>query len=203
MGQRIYKTPELLKAKKELYYFLKDRDLDPAKDYSKHPKYGEEFRRLLYKLNKERDKVAIQYPQSDIKNLKKYIKMKKDKSEKKKAKKAAEAAVAEEAAKVTKKAKKAGKEEKNEKKAKAEPRTSKYDYPLVDGREMTSEEKKKYRAEQRKAAKGGEAPKKEKKSKKAEAPAEAPASKKEKKDKKKPKVDKDAKKKKKSKKDED
>lgn len=41
-------------------------------------------------------------------------------------------------------------------------KVAKYDYPLVDGREMTSEEKKKYRIKMRKEAKGGASkPKKE------------------------------------------
>lgn len=34
-------------------------------------------------------------------------------------------------------------------------KVAKYDYPLVDGREMTSEEKKKYRIKMRKESKGG------------------------------------------------
>lgn len=34
-------------------------------------------------------------------------------------------------------------------------KVTKYDYPLVDGREMTSEEKKKYRIKMRKESKGG------------------------------------------------
>lgn len=41
-------------------------------------------------------------------------------------------------------------------------KVAKYDYPLVDGREMTSEEKKKYRIKMRKESKGGASkPKKE------------------------------------------
>jgi hypothetical protein len=54
-------------------------------------------------------------------------------------------------------------EKKKEKKEKASSgRTvTKYDYPLIDGREMTSDEKKKYRTEQRKLA-AGKAPKEEK-----------------------------------------
>ena len=54
---------------------------------------------------------------------------------------------------------------------------TKYDYPLIDGREMTSAEKKKYRMEQRKLA-SGKAPKEEKetKKKKEEKVKEKPAS---------------------------
>ena len=165
------KTPELIEAKKEILKFLKKHNLDPRKDYSNHNKFGEEFRKLLFKLNKERDKIAIKYPLTDIKNLKKYIKMKKDK----KAKKAAEKAAVEAPVKEAKKSKKVAKETKSEtakeeKKAKKAPRTTgKYNYPLIDGREMTSAEKKKYRAEQRKANSDGA----EKKEKKEKAPKKA------------------------------
>ena len=164
------KTPELIEAKKEILKFLKKHNLDPRKDYSNHTKFGEEFRKLLFKLNKERDKIAIKYPLTDIKNLKKYIKMKKDK----KAKKAAEKAAVEAPVKEAKKSKKVAKETKSEtakeEKNKKAPRTTgKYNYPLIDGREMTSAEKKKYRAEQRKANSDGA----ENKEKKEKAPKKA------------------------------
>ena len=164
MGKQKLKSPELMKARDALIKFLKNNGLNPAKDYSKHPKYGQEYRRLLLKLQVERDKLVVNYPNSDIKNRKKYFAMKKDKEKKAKA---AKAAAAQETVKVEK--------VKKEKKAKAEstdkaPRVCKYDYPLVDGREMTASEKKKYRAEQRKAASGGTEkpakPAKEKKAKK-------------------------------------
>lgn len=56
-----------------------------------------------------------------------------------------------------------GKKEESETKEKKEKKSAgktvtKYDYPLIDGREMTSAEKKKYRMEQRKLA-SGKAPK--------------------------------------------
>lgn len=198
MRKRKLKAPELMRARNAIIKFLKDNDLDPAKDYSKHPKYGEEYRKLMLTLQIERDKVMVDYPNQDIKNRKKYYKMKKDKKKQKAAK---AAATAEAPAKVTKKAAKASNEEKAENKAKKEKkatasRTGKYDYPLIDGREMTSAEKKKYRAEQRKAA-SGDAPKekKEKKAKKADAPEEATKEKKSKKEKKTPKVGKKDKKK--------
>ena len=195
MRKRKLKAPELMRARNAIIKFLKDNDLDPAKDYSKHPKYGEEYRKLMLTLQIERDKVMVDYPNQDIKNRKKYYKMKKDKKKQKAAK---AAATAEAPAKVTKKAAKASKEEKAEKKAKkaTASHAGKYDYPLIDGREMTSAEKKKYRAEQRKAA-SGDAPKekKEKKAKKADAPEEAPKEKKSKKEKKTPKVGKKDKKK--------
>lgn len=47
------------------------------------------------------------------------------------------------------------KAEKAVKVAKDGRKVAKYDYPLVDGREMTSEEKKKYRIKMRKESKGG------------------------------------------------
>lgn len=195
MRKRKLKAPELMRARNAIIKFLKENDLDPAKDYSKHPKYGEEYRKLMLTLQIERDKVMVDYPNQDIKNRKKYYKMKKDKKKQKAAK---AAATAEAPAKVTKKAAKASNEEKAEKKAKkaTASHAGKYDYPLIDGREMTSAEKKKYRAEQRKAA-SGDAPKekKEKKAKKADAPEEAPKEKKSKKEKKTPKVGKKDKKK--------
>lgn len=160
------KTPELLEAKKAILKFLQKNHLDPRKDYSSHPMFGEEFRKLLFKLNKERDKIAMKYPLTDIKNLKKYVKMKKNKKAKKTAEKAAVETPAKEVKKNKKVAKEAKSETKEEKKEKKAPRTTgKYNYPLIDGREMTSAEKKKYRAEQRKANSDG-AEKKEKSSKK-------------------------------------
>lgn len=160
------KTPELLEAKKAILRFLQKNHLDPRKDYSSHPTFGEEFKKLLFKLNKERDKIAMKYPLTDIKNLKKYVKMKKDKKAKKAAEKAAVETPAKEVKKNKKVAKEAKSETKEEKKEKKAPSiTGKYNYPLIDGREMTSAEKKKYRAEQRKANSDG-AEKKEKSSKK-------------------------------------
>ena len=131
------KTPELSKAKKALDAYLKENNLDPQKDWSKDKKHGKKVTELLNKLNKERDKVAAEYPEKDLKNEAKLVKMK----EKKNAEKT---------------------EKKKEKKEKASSgRTvTKYDYPLIDGREMTSDEKKKYRTEQRKLA-AGKAPKEE------------------------------------------
>ena len=77
------------------------------------------------------------------------------------------------------------KAEKAVKVAKDGRKVAKYDYPLVDGREMTSEEKKKYRIKMRKEAKGGASkPEKEttKETKKVE-PEKATKEKKDKKDK--------------------
>lgn len=67
--------------------------------------------------------------------------------------------------------------EKKEKKGNGGRTATKYDYPLIDGREMTSAEKKKYRMEQRKLA-SGKASKEEKetKKKKEEKVKEKPAS---------------------------
>lgn len=170
------KTPELTKAKKALDAYLKENKLDPTKDWTKDKKHGKKITELVNKLNKERDKVAAAYPEKDADNNKKLVKLK-EKKEKEKS----------------------GKEEKKEKKSAGRTAT-KYDYPLIDGREMTSAEKKKYRMEQRKLA-SGNAPKEEKEAKKAkkEKVKEKPAS-----DKKEKKADKKKdKKKKKAAKEED
>lgn len=168
----VNKTPELSKAKKALDAYLKENNLDPTKDWSKDKKHGKKVTELLNKLNKERDKVVAQYPEKDLKNEAKLVKMKKAKEDEKALKK----------------------KEKKE----STSRVTKYDYPLIDGREMTSDEKKKYRMEQRKLAAGKtpkeEKPKKEKKEK-AEATEKAAPAKKDKKAK--------DKKKKKAKKEED
>lgn len=168
----VNKTPELSKAKKALDVYLKENNLDPTKDWSKDKKHGKKVIELLNKLNKERDKVAAQYPEKDLKNEAKLVKMKKAKEDEKASKK----------------------KEKKE----STSRVTKYDYPLIDGREMTSDEKKKYRMEQRRLA-AGKAPKEEKpkkeKKEKAEATEKAAPAKKDKKAK--------DKKKKKAKKEED
>ena len=171
------KTPELTKAKKALDAYLKENKLDPTKDWTKDKKHGKKITELVNKLNKERDKVAAAYPEKDADNNKKLVKLKEKKEKEKSGKK----------------------EEKKEKKSACRTDT-KYDYPLIDGREMTSAEKKKYRMEQRKLA-SGNAPKEEKEAKKAkkEKVKEKPAS-----DKKEKKADKKKdKKKKKAAKEED
>lgn len=134
------KTPELTKAKKALDAYLKENQLDPTKDWTKDKKHGKKVTELVNKLNKERDKVAANYPADDKENTKKLVKLQ-EKSEKKEVK------------------------EKKEKKGGAGRAATKYDYPLIDGREMTSAEKKKYRMEQRKLS-SGKAQKEEKETKK-------------------------------------
>lgn len=134
------KTPELTKAKKALDAYLKENKLDPTKDWTKDKKHGKKVTELVNKLNKERDKVAAAYPEADQENNKKLVKLQ-EKAEKKAAK------------------------EKKEKKGNGGRTATKYDYPLIDDREMTSAEKKKYRMEQRKLA-SGKAPKEEKETKK-------------------------------------
>ena len=179
------RTPELTKAKYAVWDYFKKHNLDPGKDYTKDPVHGEIVTGLLIKLNKERDKEILRYPARDLTYQLNFTKKMKKNKEAKEAKKAAKAAEE----KATKKAKvqKVEKAEKKEKNEKAPRKTAKYDYPLVDGREMTKEEKKKYRVEQRKKLKKAdkdEAPaKKEKKEKvsKKEAKVEAPAKKKDKK----------------------
>lgn len=149
------KTPELTKAKKALDAYLKENKLDPTKDWTKDKKHGKKVTELVNKLNKERDKVAAAYPEADKENTKKLVKLSKEKGKKEESE--------------TK--------EKKEKKGNGGRTATKYDYPLIDGREMTSAEKKKYRMEQRKLA-SGKAPKEEKetKKKKEEKVKEKPAS---------------------------
>lgn len=193
------KTPELTYAKRALLKFLEMHDLNPAKDYSNHPIYGKEYKELLLNLNLQRDKVLKKYPLTDLRNLKKLSKMKKVKKEKKEKKLVDKAVESTE----KKKAKKTSKESVAKEEKKPSRTSAKYDYPLVDGREMTADEKKKYRQEQRKLANGGK-PKEKKTEKKAEKKEKVEKEKKSKKDDKKEKKGlKVSKKGKKSKKDED
>lgn len=171
------KTPALLQAKNALKDYLKKHNLDPTKDWREDKVHGKEVTRLVTRLNIERDKILDRYPYTDLQNEIKFTKMKKEKTKKAKAEKEAKKAkVAKETLAPVKENKEA-KESKPEAGAKEKKaRTSaptKYDYPQIDGREMTSAEKKKYRAEQRRLANGGKA--KEAKPSKKEAPAaEAP-----------------------------
>ena len=127
----VNKTPELSKAKAALEAYLKENNLDPTKDWTKDKKHGKKVTELVNKLNKERDKVAAKYPEGDEANEAKLVKLN-EKNSKSKAK---------------------AKEDKKEPKGSGRVAT-KYDYPLIDGREMTSAEKKKYRMAQRKLAAG-------------------------------------------------
>ena len=164
----------LNKAKKALFKYYKDNGLDPSIDFSKDPIHGEMVTNLILRLNRERDKLLRILPIWKMKNILTNIRkrnMAKKIKEEKKAKAAEESSK-----KVKKTAKKAEvKEVEKEKKPKKGNTSLKYDYPLIDGREMTSAEKKKYRVEQRKLQKG-DAPKKEKKAK--DAPASEGKSKK-------------------------
>lgn len=163
----------LNKAKKALFKYYKDNGLDPSIDFSKDPIHGEMVTNLILRLNRERDKLLRILPIWKMKNILTTIRkrnMAKKIKEEKKAK------AAEESSKKVKKTAKKAEVKEVEKKPKKKGNTSlKYDYPLIDGREMTSAEKKKYRMEQRKLQKG-DAPKKEKKAK--EAPASEGKSKK-------------------------
>jgi hypothetical protein len=152
------KLPKVMEARKQLFQYFKDNKLDPEeKDWSKDPKHGKNISNLLFKLNKERDKLLYDYPKNDYKNNVKLTKMEHQHKLKKKAAEAAKAA--KKAAEVKESKKDTKKVEKEDKPAKKVH--LKYDYPLVDGREMNSDEKKKYRQEQRKAKNG--TPKKESK----------------------------------------
>lgn len=155
MKDREYKySPELRKAKNELFKYMEENNLSFNKDYSKDPIHGRKIQLLLLKLNKERDKIMDQYPLSDVKNRLKLLTTKTRRIIMKKVKKA-------EGKETTPKKKDLKKIKENvEKKKAAEkkkgPRkvATKYNYPLIDGKEMTAAEKKKYRMEQRKLAAG-------------------------------------------------
>lgn len=140
----------LNKAKRALHKYYRENHLDPAKDYSKDPIHGDMVTNLILRLNKERDKLERKFPIIKIKSNLKFVRtmaknIKEAKASKKEKK--AKATVTEVETKKSKKEKepKAKKEKKESTK-----KPSKYDYPLIDGREMNSIEKKKYRMEQRK-----------------------------------------------------
>lgn len=144
MGRKL-KSPELLKAKKKLIAFMEDNNLNPSRDYSNHPKYGKEFSNLLFNLTKERQKIEKVYPELDRRGQIKHIKMIMEKKKKKAAQKEA-----------ARELKGKGKVKITEKKTKeTKVKRCKYDYPLVNGHEMSPDQKKKYRMEQRKLANGG------------------------------------------------
>lgn len=134
------KVPELYAAKRALIAYLKKHNIDPSD--TKRIQTDSELKDLVYKLNKERDKVMLSYPALDKSNNIKLLKMAKEEKKAKKAKKVEEV--------------KASKTEKKQGRA-----VTKYDYPQVKDektgkmREMTKDEKKKYRVEQRKLASGG------------------------------------------------
>lgn len=140
LKQQENKTPELAAAKKAFEQYFKDNALDPTKDYTKDPVHGKKVTKLLMKLNKERDALAAKVPEHD-KSLVDQLK----KKAKKKAKNEAKVDAL----------------QKKAKEAKTRKVATKYEYPLIDGREMTSIEKKKYRTEQRKKQAGDAKPKKE------------------------------------------
>lgn len=195
MGTVEYKEA-LYKAKRALQKYYTENNLNPAKDYSKDPIHGDMVTNLILRLNRERDKLERKYPIIKIKsNLKRLRIMTKKVKEAKASKKEKKAAIAEVENKKTKKTSK--KEAPKEKKEKTKKPT-KYDYPLIDGREMNSLEKKKYRMEQRKLkAKDGNDPSESKKDHKEKKTSKKPVTKEVSKEKK------DLKKKKKVKKEED
>lgn len=144
MGTVEYKEA-LYKAKRALQKYYTENHLNPANDYSKDPLHGDMVTNLILRLNRERDKLERRYPIIKIKsNLKRLRIMKKKVKEAKASKKEKKAAIAEVENKKTSK-----NEAPKEKKRKTRKPT-KYDYPLIDGKEMNSLEKKKYRGEQRK-----------------------------------------------------
>lgn len=181
------KVPKLYQAKRALIAYMKEHDIDPAdtKRIEKDPTLKD----LVFKLNKERDKVMLSYPSLDRLNNIKLLQMAKDKKTKKKIKPQNE-------------------EEVKEVKVKKSGRVAtKYDYPQVKDektgkmRDMTKDEKKKYRVEQRKKAAAADKPSISKKDSKSS--KEAPVKENKKKKAKKEDEPKASKKAKKAKKDED
>lgn len=147
MGTVEYKEA-LYKAKRALQKYYTENNLNPAKDYSKDPIHGDMVTNLILRLNRERDKLERRYPIFKVKsNLKRLRIMKKKVKEAKASKKEKKAAMAEVE---NKKTKKTSKKEAPKEKKKTSKKPTKYDYPLINGREMNSLEKKKYRIEQRK-----------------------------------------------------
>ena len=131
----------LNKAKRELHKYYRENHLDPAKDYSKDPIHGDMVTNLILRLNKERDKLERKFPIIKIKSNLKFVRvMAKNAKEAKASKKEKKVNIAEVETKKVKKEKdpKAKKEKKESTK-----KPFKYDYPLIDGREMNSIEKKK------------------------------------------------------------
>lgn len=155
MKEREYKySPELRKAKNELFKYMEENNLSFDKDYSKDPIHGKKIRLLLLKLNKERDKIMDQYPLSDVKNRLKLLTTKTRRIIMKKVKKAEGKETTSKKKDLKKIKEKVENKKAVEKKKGSRKVATKYDYPLVDGREMTAAEKKKYRMEQRKLAAG-------------------------------------------------
>ena len=155
MKEREYKySPELRKAKNELFKYMEENNLSFDKDYSKDPIHGKKIALLLLKLNKERDKIMDQYPLSDVKNRLKLLTTKTRRIIMKKVKKAEGKETPSKKKDLKKIKEKVENKKAVEKKNGSRKVATKYDYPLVDGREMTAAEKKKYRMEQRKLAAG-------------------------------------------------
>lgn len=155
MKEREYKySPELRKVKNELFKYMEENNLSFDKDYSKDPIHGKKIALLLLKLNKERDKIMDQYPLSDVKNRLKLLTTKTRRIIMKKVKKAEGKETTSKKKDLKKIKEKVENKKAVEKKKGSRKVATKYDYPLVDGREMTAAEKKKYRMEQRKLAAG-------------------------------------------------
>lgn len=125
------KISKVKEAKAELEAYLKKNKLDPTKDYTKDKKHGSKIKELLtiIKTNQEKIKDAT-IPEKH--HNKTEDKKKKSEAEDKKPK-------AEKVISLPKDSRK----------------VEKYDYPLVDGKEMTSDEKKKYRVRLRAEKKRG------------------------------------------------
>lgn len=140
----------LNKAKRALHKYYRENHLDPAKDYSKDPIHGDMVTNLILRLNKERDKLERKFPIIKIKSNLKFVRTMAKNIKEAKASKKEKKAKATVTEVETKKSKKEKESKAKKEKKESTKKPSKYDYPLIDGREMNSIEKKKYRMEQRK-----------------------------------------------------
>ena len=138
--QKFNKFPELAEAQKNFKEYFKVHGLDLSKDYTKDPVHGKAIRKLLKKLNFERDKVALKFPETDPNKMDLLRRLAKKQVEKELKIDLLQKHLRKEA-KI--------KKEIIEKEKKPSKRKTLYEYPLVDGQEMTSSQKKAYRRRQR------------------------------------------------------
>ena len=108
------------RAQKEMLAYMEEHDLDPNQDWTTHKKHGKKIQAWIDIINLGNKKARII-------------------NEEKAAKKAAE----------EKAKKKIQKPEVHPKKEKITSTPNIYDYPKVDGKEMTADQKKKYRSKMR------------------------------------------------------
>lgn len=130
--EEIGKLKSTTAASKELGDYLKKHKLDPEKDWTNDPVHGKKIKKLMQEV-----RVA-----SKKKLHKEHVKQDEVKELKNKAKEKAEKALSKPKDKV--------------KPVKSQPTS--YDYPMVDGKPMTPELKKKYRGKMRRLLKANMSP---------------------------------------------